>query len=282
MENWKNRVKILLLPAVLLCGSCGKLDPKGFLYSTDTVNERVKQSLEWNITHSREVSVSGTEYNFLVAGDSHVGGIVNLNTLFTEANKPENSGLIMVGDLTTGNKEDYITFNQELEMNYNGAAFLMAGNHDLFFGGWDSYNTYFHTSTYSFKVSTNDTSDLFICLDSGGGTLGWRQLEWLKNLLEKERKKNRYCILFSHVNFFREHRTSSTNPLVDELRVMIDLCHKNSIDLVIMGHDHNRSEELFGKTRFLTLDALVDDFENASYLKLRVKPGGLETTFVEL
>lgn len=282
MENRKNRVIILLLLVVMVSFSCGKLDIQGYLYSTNPVNERVKQSLEWDEIHSREVLVSGTEYSFLVAGDSHVGGTVNLNALITEANKPSNSGLIMVGDLTTGNKEDYITFKQQLDLNYNSSPFLMAGNHDLFFGGWDSYYSNFHSSTYSFKVKTSGTTDLFVCLDSGGGTLGWRQLDWLKDLLEKERKNVRYCILFSHVNFFREHRTGSTNPLVEELRVMLDLCYTHSIDLVINGHDHNRSEDSFGKTRFVTLDALSDDFDKASYMKLQVKTSGLETTFVEL
>jgi hypothetical protein len=282
MENRKNRVNILFLLSLMVCVSCGKLDIKGYLYSTDPVNDRVKQSLEWNGINSREVLASGPEYSFLVAADSHVGGTANLNALFTEANKSSNSGLIMVGDLTTGNKEDYATFKQQLDLNYNFTPFLMAGNHDLFFGGWDSYYNYFHTSTYYFKVKTASTTDLFICLDSGGGTLGWRQLDWLKELLEKERKNVRYCILFSHVNFFREHRTGSTNPLVEELRVMIDLCYSYSINMVINGHDHNRSEDSFGITRFVTLDALEDDFENASYMKLQVKAIGLETTFVEL
>jgi 3',5'-cyclic AMP phosphodiesterase CpdA len=283
MENRKKRLTVVLLLGMLLFVSCRKLDPLGFLYSTTPVNERIKQSLEWNKTHPIEdIQVSGSDYILVVAADSHVGGTLNLDALITEANKPANSGLVMVGDLTTGNKEDYVTFKQELDSKNSVPAFLMSGNHDLFFDGWGTFQDFFGSSTYSFKVKTNDTTDLFICLDSGGGTLGWRQLEWLKDLLEKERKNARYCILFSHVNFFREHRTGSTNPLVEELRVMIDLCYSYSINMVINGHDHNRSEDSFGITRFVTLDALEDDFENASYMKLQVKAIGLETTFVEL
>ena len=283
MENRKKRLTVILLLVMLLYGSCGKLDPIGFLYSTNPVNERVQQSLEWNKLHPvQDILVSGTSYTLVVAADSHVGGTVNLDALITEANRPANSGLVMVGDLTTGNKEDFVTFKQELDSKNSGPAFLMTGNHDLFFHGWDTYYEYFHTSTYSFKVTNNGTSDLFICLDSGGGTLGWRQIEWLKDLLVKERQFNRYRVLFTHVNFFREHRTSSTNPLVDELRAIMDICHTYSIDMVVMGHDHNRAESVFGKTRFVTLDALSDDFDKPSYLKLQVKESGLETTFVEI
>jgi UDP-2,3-diacylglucosamine pyrophosphatase LpxH len=158
----------------------------------------------------------------------------------------------------------------------------MIGNHDLFFHGWDTYFELFGSSTYSFTVRTSDTSDLYICLDSGGGTHGWRQLEWLKDLLEKERKNVRYCILFTHNNFFRTRRTGSTNPLVDELRVLMDLCYTNSVDMVIMGHDHKRSEEFLGVTRYVTLDALQDDFEDASYLELHVKENGLDPKYIKL
>ena len=85
-----------------------------------------------------------------------------------------------------------------------------------------------------------------------------------EDLLKNESKNHRFCIVFSHVNFFREHHTFSANPLVDELRVLLDLFYRNSVDMVIMGHDHRRSEEFFGKTHYITLDAFMDDFEEAS------------------
>jgi UDP-2,3-diacylglucosamine pyrophosphatase LpxH len=69
---------------------------------------------------------------------------------------------------------------------------------------------------------------------------------------------------------------------VDELRVMIDMCYTYSVDMVIMGHDHKRSEDFLGRTRYITLDALEDDFEDASYLKLQVKESGLNYTFIKL
>lgn len=283
MEIRKKSVLVFLLPLLFLFVTCDKLDPAGYFYSSSTVNERVEQSLEKNLGQpSRDIVVTGSEYTLLVAGDSHVGGTENLNLLIEETNSPGVSGLVVVGDLTTGHEEDFITFKQEIDLKLDRPGFLMTGNHDLYFGSWKNFLNYFGSSTYSFKVSTTNSTDLFVCLDSGSGTLGWRQLDWLKTLLKEERNNVRYCILFTHVNFFRAHRTGSTNPLVDELRVIMDLCYAYSINMVFMGHDHNRSEESLGNIRFITLDALADDFENPSYLKLQVKESGLAYVFIEL
>jgi 3',5'-cyclic AMP phosphodiesterase CpdA len=278
----KKTVTIFLL-AVLFCGACEDLDFTGFIRSPDPVNKRVKQSLEWNETHpAREIFVQGSDYDLLVGGDSHVGGTVNLGTFLEQANTTGICGVIMVGDITTGKKEDYVTFNQELDLKCSGPAFMIVGNHDLFFNGWDTFFSFFGSSTYSFTVRTEDATDLYICLDTGGGTLGWRQLEWLKDLLENERKNTRYCVIFTHNNFFREHRTLSTNPLVDELKIIIDLCYTNEVNMVITGHDHKRSEEHLGKTWYVTVDALVDGCNNASYLKLQARESSLGFVFVEL
>jgi 3',5'-cyclic AMP phosphodiesterase CpdA len=259
------------------------VDFSGFLYSPDPVNERVKQSLEWNKIHPyKEISVTGTDYSLLIAGDSEVGGITNLDTLIARANKPGIEGFVIAGDVSTGNKNDYNNLKHELDEKNHGPAFLILGNHDLFFNGWETYFSCFGSSTYTFTVKTKDATDLYICLDSGNGTIGSIQLDWLSDVLEKERKNYRFCILFSHVNFFREHHTFSGNPLVDELQVLLDRIYTHSVNMVIMGHDHHRSEEFFGKTHYITLDAFYDGFEDASYLKLEIKNGKLISTFEEL
>ena len=283
MENIRLTGTFCFLILILLCSSCmDDADLSGFLYSPDPVNDRVKLSLAWNNTHSdREVFVSGTDYSLLVAGDSEVGGTVNLDTLIARANEPGNVGFVIAGDITSGNNEGYDIVKHELEEKNAGRHFMILGNHDLFFNGWDKYYSYFGSSTYAFTVKTNDTSDLYICLDSGNGTIGSRQLGWLTGVLKKERKNHRFCVIFSHVNFFRERHTFSANPLVDELHVLLDLFYTNSVDLVIMGHDHRRSEEYFGKTHYITLDAFYDGFKAASYLQLEVKNGKLISGFEE-
>jgi hypothetical protein len=49
--------------------------------------------------------------------------------------------------------------------------------------------------------------------------------------------------------------------------------------MVITGHDHHRSEEFFGKTHYVTLDAFIDGFKDASYLSLEIKNGKLTSNF---
>jgi regulator of RNase E activity RraB len=258
-------------------------DLTGFFYSPDPVNERVKLSLEWNnLNPGRDVTIKDHDYSLLIAGDSEVGGTVNLDTLMARANKPGVAGFVIDGDITSGDPKGYEILKHELDEKNDATAFLILGNHDLFFNGWHTYYRYFGSSTYSFTVKDGIASDLYICLDSGNGTIGSRQLDWLTDLLKKERKNNRFCIIFSHVNFFRDRHTISGNPLVEEVSVLLDLFYRHSVDMVIMGHDHRRSEEYFGKTHYITLDAFFDGFEEASYLKLEIKNGKLISCFEDL
>ena len=92
--------------------------------------------------------------------------------------------VVMVGDLTTGHAEDYALFEQHLPNRDSLPSFLIPGNHDLYFNGWEEFYTRFGSSTYFFTIRTTTATDLFICLDSGGGTLGNLQLDWLKEMLE--------------------------------------------------------------------------------------------------
>ena len=52
--------------------------------------------------------------------------------------------------------------------------------------------------------------------------------------------------------------------------------------MVVMWHDHRRSEEFFGGTHFITLDACYDGFEYASYLDLEIRNGELTSHFEAL
>jgi hypothetical protein len=259
------------------------VDLSGFLYSPDPVNERVRLSLEWNsLNPGRDVMITDQDYSLLIAGDSEVGGTVNLDTLMARANKPGVAGFVIDGDITSGDPKGYDILKSELDEKNDATAFLILGNHDLFYNGWDNYYRYFGSSTYSFTVKSGNTTDLYICLDSGNGTIGSRQLDWLSDLLKKERNNNRFCVIFSHVNFFRNRHTISANPLVDEVRVLLDLFYRNSVDMVITGHDHHRSEEYFGKTHYITLDAFFDGYKEASYLELEIENGKLISTFKDL
>lgn len=282
MEMGLKKITVLLLSAFVL-GACEKLDVKGFFVSYEQVNQRFRQSIEWNDDHPRkEITVPVDDYSLFAMGDSHVGGTKNLDTFFHDAIKSKVAAVVMVGDLTTGYAEDYETFREHLPGPDSLISFPIVGNHDLYFDGWKHFYAIFGSSTYYFTVKTPEATDLYICLDSGSGTLGPDQLDWLKNILKNERPAYRHCVLFSHVNLFRNRHTSSTNPLVEELRVLMDLCIEYQVDMVVTGHDHVRNEERLGNTVYITMDALLDGCTHASYLKLAVRQGILGHEFIDL
>lgn len=267
-----------------LCGmlvSC-ELDFTGFVRSTDRVEKRFEQSMEWNLANpEKSVASSSNNYNILVASDSHVGGTVNTKALFKIYEGSDDVAIILAGDIVTGLKEDYEVFKKLLD-SVSKPLFILVGNHELYFDGWKIYYEYFGSSTYYFTVNTPDTADLYICLDSGGGTLGKSQVNWLENLLKTKRNHYRHCIIISHVNMLRTRRTASANPLVEENAYLIDVFTEYNVELFISGHDHVQNKTVLGNTTYIITDALIDGYKNAGYLKLSIGENDIDTEFIRL
>lgn len=246
----------------------------------ETANQRFIQSMDWNNAHSyREIIVQEDDYMILSMGDSHIGGTNNLDRFFTIAKTKNVTAVVMAGDLTTGQEKDYKVFEEHLPSQDSLASFSVAGNHDLFSNGWNEYYSRFGSSSYHFTIKTPNATDLFICLETGGGTLGTRQLEWLTNLLHTSRKGYRNCFVFTHNNILRPRHTDSTNPLVEETGALLTIFAEYQVDMVITGHDHKQDATVFGITTYIIMDALKDGQSNAGYFKLDVKDGNIDYEF---
>jgi predicted phosphodiesterase len=270
----KKRYSLLIAISVALA-SCTKTEN-----DAETSNQRFIQSMDWNETHSsREIVVPSDDYSILSTGDIHVGGSKNLDHFISIAKERNASAVVMAGDLTTGNSGDYQAFDQHIQAEDSIPLFLVAGNHDLHYNGWKEFYNRFGSSTYTFSIRTPVSTDLCICLETGGGTLGNRQLEWLTNLLQTSRSDYRRCIVFTHNNFFRTRHTDSTNPVVEELSELLTLFTENHVDMVVTGHDHRQDAVEFGLTTYIVMDALKDGLENAGYFDLRVKDGVIAYKF---
>lgn len=268
---------------ILLFGACDIFEFRGFVIPYETVDQRFEQSMAWNAEHAAmNITVPQDRYELFVMGDTHVGDTVNLNIFLDAAIDAGAAGAVMAGDITTGNDEDFYIFGRQLPPANILPTFPLAGNHDLYFHGWEQYYELFGTSTYKFTVRSENDSDIYICLDSGAGTLGRKQIAWLKEILETERSEYRYCILFSHSNFFRIRRMTATNPYVEELQLLTELCLRHDVDMVISGHDHERNTSTLGNTEFLILDALRDGEKNAGYLILNIESDTISYEFVDL
>lgn len=268
----QNRLlKIAILIGFLGLSSCDKIDIRSAFLSYQNVDERFDDSMKWNDKHpTYEITTSDTNYQIFIMGDSHIGSTKNFNLFVNDALQSNALALMMLGDITTGNSEDYNTLEQNIPNQDSIASFLIVGNHDLYFNGWKEFYARFGSSTYYFTVKTPNDSDLYICLDSGSGTLGNKQANWLKDVLKQKRGSYRNCIVCTHCNFFRSRHTGSTNPVVEELQLLMDLFHTYNVNLVITGHDHEKSLETLGNTTYITMDALLDGFDQAGYLQLHI------------
>lgn len=275
-----NRIKIVLcLMALAGFYSCD-LDLSGLFRSTDRIEDRFVQSAEYNSEHPfKNVVVTDSVYTVVVASDLHVGETKNAKKLFNLYDSSDYSAMVLVGDLVIGKREDYEVF-KSLTDSIEKPFFLMPGNHDMYFDGWKTYYEFFGSSTYYFTVTTPDTADLYICLDSGGGTFGKSQMDWLENVLLTERSNYRYCFVFSHVNMLRTRRTTSANPIVEETAFLINLFTEYNVNIVVNGHDHVQDAAKLGNTTYLITDAVVDSYEDAGYLLLSVDESSTDYEFV--
>ena len=266
-----------------MVSSCDKFEMRGFVLSYESANQRFEQSMNWNSSNPyKNLVVPKDDYVLFVMGDSHVGGTENLDHFIKEASEAGSTATVMVGDITTGHEEDYHTFFEHLPKQDTLVSFLVVGNHDLYFNGWEHFYELFGSTTFYFSIKTPTATDLFICLDTGGGTLGSNQLAWFRDLLENARPKYRRCVVFTHNNLFRVRHTTSTNPNVEELHVLIELCVKHQIDMVVTGHDHKRNVIDLGNTVHITLDALEDISKNPGFCILQNNAGEIQYEFVEV
>ncbi|MFZ5941213.1 MAG: metallophosphoesterase family protein [Bacteroidota bacterium] len=271
-----------LLGALLLTAACShELDTIGMFYTPDTADQRFSESMEYNATHPRTVMAPANSYKIIFTGDSHVGGTVHLEKVLGIAADSSAVCLVIAGDVTTGNEEDYLTASELLGEPRPFDIAVTAGNHDLYFGGWEYFREHFGSSAYALTVNSGTESDLYLFLDSGSGTLGSLQTAWLKEQLAN-REAYRYVVVVTHLNFFRNRFTSSTNPLNQEVLALLDLFERSKVNLVMMGHDHLRYEDRFGHATYITMDALVDDFPGASYVLVTAGTDGIVYRFEEL
>jgi hypothetical protein len=249
-----------------------------------SADQRFEESRRWSAKKSTdEITVQSDDYSILFLADSHAGTTNNLDSIFSIARATNASAVCIAGDLTQGDKNDFPVFEQSIPDKSEIPTFLTPGNHDLWSDeGWKTYFELFGPSSYYFNVRTPVAVDMFISIDSGTGTLGSVQLRWLEDILQNQRSGCRRCIIFTHNDFLRVRHAEISNPLVEELSVLIDLFTRYQVDMLIAGHDHIPSEELFGITDYIIVGAISDNDEDPNYMRLKVENGNLMNEFVNL
>jgi 3',5'-cyclic AMP phosphodiesterase CpdA len=262
----------LLLTA---CGGESNLDVVGMVAaSSDHANSRFAQSMLYNQQHGVDtVHVADNEYHFYVMTDSHVDFSTNNLDQFVDDYLSDTEAApfcLHLGDLINGTHH-YDTCLAHVARIWEGTGdtcFVTPGNHDLYFGQWTDYVSFLKTGTYYFVVKTPNFKDLYICLDSGDGTLGIDQRKWLEQTLsEAQDQQFRHIIVFTHTHFFKLDASQghTSNYALEESYELFDMFSRYGVELVLQGHDHCRSLNYFKGVAYLIVDALEDHYYNAYY-----------------
>lgn len=257
--------------------SCDFIDLRGAFGIGASVDDRYEFCKSENFrSQFNTLYANADEYTVYAASDIHTdekSSSANHITFMQAVNADDAAVCCLsIGDMVSGKEAAYANYQKVLldfpEVKH--AASL--GNHELQFGGWQHYKEIFGSSIYYFEVCTPNSSDMFICLDSGSGTLGKNQLNWLKALLKKERKNYRKCIIFTHTNFFCRDLSQgeAASYLLEEMYALFHLFGSYNVSLVLSGHDHYFEDTSMQGVKYLTLDAAEDTAVHASYLKIKI------------
>ena len=286
----KQHLIILAAAAMILATGCNRLDIAGMVVNRSDTEARVADWLDYNAQNGMPVIENvPDEYRVYSTSDSHYserdsivpqGAKDRLYKFITaERNDPKAIFAIHAGDLANESGEvgfrmsqAALQYNPETQAK-NDPCFPVIGNHDVYYDCADFFKQYFHTSTYTVTVKTvGGFQDLYIFLDSGNGTHGKRQLEWLEETLS-HRADYRHCIVISHNWLFRTSYNYTTTPAAnlpqDEQYAFMDMMSQNNVELVLMGHFHMREQRQFGGVHYVMSDNL-NDGGTPSYLVVTV------------
>ena len=287
----KKQHLIIFAAAAVLAMGCNRLDIAGMVVNRSDTEERVADWLDYNNQNGMPVIENAPdEYHVYSCSDSHYSERDSIvpqgendrlyQYITAERNDPKAIFAIHAGDMVNESGEAGFRMTQEA-LNYNAETqaeddpcFLVIGNHDVYYDCAPYFKQYFHTSTYTVTVKTvGGYQDLYIFLDSGNGTHGKRQLEWLEDQLE-HREDYRHCFVISHNWLFRTSYNYTTTPAAnlpqEEQYAFMDLMSRSNVELVLMGHFHMREQRQFGGVQYVMTDNLNEGKLIPSYLVVNV------------
>ena len=280
IKRMKSVIKIGFFVLTLALTSCTKRDLMGVFMSFDeTPNDRFAESMEYNSYHGYDV-ITGmpNTYRVYAMSDVHVEGSThNLDRYVADylADTTAAPFSLCLGDLIYG-KNGFVKFCEHVKpvTDAERKIYYTVGNHDLYFGQWNDFYTRFGASTYWFEVQTvGGYKDLFIALDSGSGTLGLDQRDWLEDLLKSKHNQGyRNIIVFTHTHFFRTNNVNGTTSSfgMEETYDLADLFDRYDVRLVVQGHSHHRDYRMFKSVGYLRLGALKESSDDPCYVKLKI------------
>lgn len=261
----KHILYIALAVMMTACSDDMTLDLLGmFSPNGEVVDVRYDQSMAYNATQGEiHLNMGSDDYMMYVCTDSHITRKSHKNLdYFIDTYNAETAPKIAVhlGDLIDAQK-NFPCADSVLSL-ANDHLFITPGNHDIYFKQWPIYRSYFNTSIYWFDTNNGSKKlDLFICLDTADGTLGTKQMKWLRELLEQKSKEGyRRIIVYTHTHFWKldDSQGHTSNFALEETYELAALLAQYNVAYVWSGHQHARQSVLFRGVNYLVLDATKD------------------------
>ncbi len=266
---WKFiKTLFIILAATAFC-SCSD-DPELDLYGmmdgqSPDVNIRFDGAAQ---TRDNRVILSPSdEYRVYLGADMHIGDISRTahtdDFLSRFAGDDGATMALILGDIVNGK---YYTHSasvhiREMAGEKTGAVFATVGNHDLYFGLWEQWEAEWGSAAYTIEVKTPSFTDFYVCVESGSGYLGSKQLEWLDKTLEAAAEKDyRHRIVFTHTHMFKKDMTQghTSNYPIEETYELTSLFRRTGVEMFLSAHCHSRSRTYFNGVEYIVLDALEE------------------------
>ena len=275
--------QFISLLTILILSSCNLgVDFGGFFSSYSDPDSRFDEKDELSMHSDPQTLqtiplINGKlSYSFSIISDIHVkdNKAVHLEQFVQDLLIPEDRFILDCGDSSQSGTADQLETYKTI-LNISGLPWFAAiGNHDLYFEGWKNYREIIGRSIYSFQVgSPGYPGSLFaIVLDSANGTLGGKQLNWLKETLEMQKGLWDHLIVMTHSQFF----STGLNSVVqftdtDEIYALMYLFRTYGVDYVFMGHNHKWDKRTINGVNYISLDPLIKGNSEDSYIRVSVE-----------
>lgn len=262
------------------CGPDARLDMVGMFAGTSpSIDERFEQSKEYNKQAGfASLYALSDDYHVYVCTDTHITKTRTRWQHFIDTYRADLQCPVAVhlGDIIDA-KTDFAYVDEALERHPLAALFpakdtLMAvcGNHDIYFKLWDKYIETFKTSSYYFVVTTpSGKQDLFVVYDSADGTVGKKQLDWLKETLEwADTQDFRHIVACTHTHFFKRDGSQghTSNYTLEETYSLLNLFTQHGVEMVWSGHDHSREITQVKGLTCIVVDSMKDEDKEPYYM----------------
>lgn len=283
MKKIQIHIGYWLLVIGIVCVSCGpdtRLDMVGmFVGSSPTIDKRFEQSMEYNKQAGyATVQATADDYRVYVCTDTHIHNTRTRWEYFIDAYRADLKCPVAVhlGDVIDATTDfDYVEealAPQATQANKVDTLMAACGNHDIYFKQWKNFIKTFKTSNYYFVVNTpSGKKDLFIVYDSADGTVGRKQLQWLRETLEWADKQDfRHIVACTHTHFFKRDGSQghTSNLTQEETYALLNLMTQHGVEMQWSGHDHCREITQVKGMTCIVVDSMKDEDKEPYYMRV--------------